>query len=129
MIHPTDRDEAMTYVQSEPDVTILQGEYDKAKLDQETYIESCERAYNDRRNYWPGKSSDLRKHGANAFPWPGASDMEVNIIGERIDTYVSLLTQALDRSNIKAFPTSHASVAKASIVSLFLKWMRKSYIP
>ena len=129
MIHPTDRDEAMTYVQSEPDVTILQGEYDKAKLDQETYIESCERAYNDRRNYWPGKSSDLRKHGANAFPWEGASDMEVNIIGERIDTYVSLLTQALDRSNIKAFPTSHASVAKASIVSLFLKWMRKSYIP
>lgn len=129
MNYESDRDEALTYVQSEPDVNILQMEYDKSRLDQEEYILACERAYNDRRNIWPGKSLDMRKKGANAFPWDGASDMEVNVIGERIDTYVSLLTQALDRSHIKAFPTSHASVAKASVVSLFLKWMRKSYIP
>lgn len=125
----SDQDVAMIYVQSEPDVGALQDAYDKAVLDQEEYIESCERAYNDRRNMWPGKTSDMRKKGANAFPWDGASDMEVNTIGERIDTYVALLTQALDRSHIKAFPTSHNSVAKASVVSMFLKWMRKSYIP
>ena len=129
MNYESDRDEALTYVQNEPDVGILQMEYDKSRLDQEEYIMACERAYNGRRNIWPGKSLDMRKKGANAFPWDGASDMEVNVIGERIDTYVSLLTQALDRSHIKAFPTSHASIAKASIVSLFLKWMRKSYIP
>jgi hypothetical protein len=129
MNYSEDQAQAMIYLQSEPDIGVLSSEYDKAKLDQESYINSCERAYNDRRNIWPGKSPDLRKHGANAFPWDGASDMEVNVIGERIDTYVALLTQALDRSHIKAFPTSHASIAKASIVSLFLKWMRKSYIP
>jgi hypothetical protein len=125
----SDIDVALTYVQNEPNISALQYAYDKAKLDQEQYIESCERAYNDRRNMWPGKSGDMRKSGANAFPWDGASDMEVNIVGERIDTYVALLTQALDRSHIKAFPTSHASMAKASVVSMFLKWMRKSYIP
>lgn len=125
----SDIDVALTYVQNEPNISALQHAYDKAKLDQEQYIESCERAYNDRRNMWPGKSGDMRKSGANAFPWDGASDMEVNIVGERIDTYVALLTQALDRSHIKAFPTSHASMAKASVVSMFLKWMRKSYIP
>jgi len=129
MNYESDRDEALTYVRSEPDVGILQAEYDRARLDQEEYVMACERAYNDRRNIWPGKSQDMRKKGANAFPWDGASDMEVNVIGERIDTYVSLLTQALDRSHIKAFPTSHNSLAKASVVSMFLKWMRKSYIP
>ena len=129
MIYQEDADEAMVYTEGEPNISILQNVYDRAKLDQEWYIEACERAYNDRRNIWPGKGDDLRKHGSNAFPWEGASDMEVNIIGERIDTYVALLAQALDRSNIKAFPTSHASVAKASVTSLFLKWMCKSYIP
>ena len=82
----SDQDVAMIYVQNEPNVGALQDAYDKAVLDQEEYIESCERAYNDRRNMWPGKTSDMRKKGANAFPWDGASDMEVNIIGERIDT-------------------------------------------
>lgn len=125
----SDQDVAMIYVQNEPNIGGLQDAYDKAVLDQEEYIESCERAYNDRRNMWPGKTSDMRKKGANAFPWDGASDMEVNTIGERIDTYVALLTQALDRSHIKAFPTNHTSISKASVVSMFLKWMRKSYIP
>ena len=129
MSYQEEANEAMIYTESEPDISILQEVYDRAKLDQEWYIESCERAYNDRRNIWDGKSEDMRKSGSNAFPWDGASDMEVNIIGERIDTYVALLSQALDRSNIKAYPTSHASVAKASVTSLFLKWMRKSYIP
>jgi hypothetical protein len=129
MNQESDIEKSMIYLQSEPDISALQEAFDKAKLDQEDYIHSCERAYNDRRNIWPSKSPDMRKQGANAFPWQGASDIEVNVIGERIDTYVSLLTQALDRSHIKAFPTSHTSVAKASVVSLFLKWMRKSYIP
>jgi len=129
MSYEEEVEESMVYTEGEPNISILQNVYDRAKLDQEWYIESCERAYNDRRNIWPGKGDDLRKHGSNAFPWEGASDMEVNIIGERIDAYVALLSQALDRSNIKAFPTSHASVAKASVASLFLKWMCKSYIP
>jgi cell division septum initiation protein DivIVA len=123
------QDEAMIYVQNEPNVGALQEAYTDSLRDMDEYMRDCLRSYNERRNRWPGKSQDLRKHGANAFPWEGASDMEVNVIGERIDTYVSLLDQALDRSHIKAFPTSQASMARSAVVSSFLKWMRKSYIP
>jgi hypothetical protein len=129
MTYEEEQDEAMIYASSEPNVSALQDAYKGCMTDLEEYFDTCFRAYEDRRNQWPGKTSDLRKHGANAFPWDGASDMEVNVVGERIDTYVALLEQALDRSHIKAFPTNHTSLGKASIVSLFLKWMRKSYIP
>jgi hypothetical protein len=95
----------------------------------EEYFEACLRSYDDRRNLWPGKSDDLRKQAANAFPWQGASDIEVNVVGERIDAFVAILDQALQRSHIKAFPTSMASMPRASMVSGFLKWMRSSYIP
>ena len=42
---------------------------------------------------------------------------------------MAILDQALQRSHIKAFPTSMASMSRAGMVSSFLKWMRSSYIP
>jgi hypothetical protein len=122
-------DEALIYLDKEPDINALVDAYDTCLIDLDYYFESCLRSYNDRRNIWDGKSDDLRKNGANAFPWQGASDQEVNVVGERIDTYVALFDQALQRSHIKAFPTSMASMPRAAIVSSFLKWMRSTYIP
>ena len=121
--------EALIYLESEPDVRSLAYAYETALIDLDEYFQTCLRSYDERRNIWEGKSDDLRKHGANAFPWEGASDQEVNVIGERIDTYVALFDQALQRSHIKAFPTSMASMPRAAMVSGFLKWMRSSYIP
>ena len=122
-------DESLVYVDKEPDIMALANAYDTCLIDLDYYFESCLRSYNDRRNIWDGKSDDLRKNGANAFPWQGASDQEVNVVGERIDMYVALFDQALARSHIKAFPTSMAAMPKAAVVSGFLKWMRSSYIP
>jgi hypothetical protein len=122
-------DESMIYAEEEPDIQALTDAYNSALLDNDTYFDSCRQSYDDRRNIWPGKSTDLRKHGANAFPWEGASDQEVNVVGERIDSYVAMFTQALSRSHIKAFPTSVASMPRAGVVSGFLKWMLSSYIP
>jgi hypothetical protein len=122
-------DESLIYVDKKPDIGALTNAYDTCLVDLDYYFESCLRSYNDRRNIWDGKSDDLRKNGANAFPWQGASDQEVNVVGERIDLYVALFDQALARSHIKAFPTSMAAMPKASVVSGFLKWMRSSYIP
>ena len=121
--------EALVYADKEPDIGVLADAYDTCLIDLDYYFESCLRSYNDRRNIWDGKSDDLRKNGANAFPWQGASDQEVNVVGERIDMYVSLFDQALQRSHIKAFPTSMASMPRAAVVSAFLKWMRSTYIP
>ena len=130
MSNPVEEQEmSMIYAGKEPDVGALQNAYDTCLLDLEDYFEACLRAYEERRNIWDGKSDDLRKNGANAFPWQGASDIEVNVIAERINTYVSLFDQALERSHIKAFPTSMAAMPRAAVVSSFLKWMRNSYIP
>jgi hypothetical protein len=122
-------DESLVYLDKKPDIGALTNAYDTCLIDLDYYFESCLRSYNDRRNIWDGKSDDLRKNGANAFPWQGASDQEVNVVGERIDMYVALFDQALQRSHIKAFPTSMAAMPKAAVVSGFLKWMRSSYIP
>ena len=130
MSTPTEeQEESMIYVEEGPNVTALADAYDKCLLDLDEYFEACLRSYDDRRNLWEGKSDDLRKQGANAFPWQGASDIEVNVVGERIDAFVAILDQALQRSHIKAFPTSMASMPRASMVSGFLKWMRSTYIP
>jgi hypothetical protein len=122
-------DESLVYVDKEPDIGALTNAYDTCLIDLDYYFESCLRSYNDRRNIWDGKSDDLRKNGANAFPWQGASDQEVNVVGERIDLYVALFDQALARSHIKAFPTSMSAMPRAAVVSGFLKWMRSTYIP
>jgi hypothetical protein len=130
MSAPTEeQEESMIYAEDGPNVMALADAYDNCLIDLEEYFEACLRSYDDRRNLWEGKSDDLRKQGANAFPWQGASDIEVNVVGERIDAFVAILDQALQRSHIKAFPTSMASMPRASMVSGFLKWMRSSYIP
>ena len=122
-------EETLIYAAVEPDVDALRGAYDQCVLQLDQYFELCRRSYDDRRNIWAGKTSDLRKQGSDAFPWDGASDMEVNVIGERIDAFVSILDQALTRSHVKAFPTSTSSIPRAALVSSFLKWMKSSYIP
>ncbi len=119
---------SLIYNDQEPNIGVLAQAYDRARLELEEYYFACSRSYDDRRNLWSGKSEDLRKHGANAFPWEGASDQEVNVVGERVDTYVALCSMASQRSHIKAFPLSVAAVAKAATTSLFLKFMRSSYI-
>ena len=64
--------ESLTYLQDEPDIQTLRYAYDQ------TVTEAGGRTliYADHlmmigRNYWPGKSRDHRKHGADAFPWEG----------------------------------------------------------
>jgi len=121
---------ALTYVEKEPDVKTLRHAYDQTVTELESYFDLCRTSYDDRRNFWPGKSRDHRKHGADAFPWEGASDIEAHTIDERITRLVSLFMSSLDRSNIRAYPVEAGDIAKAKVVSSFLKWMATSgYIP
>jgi len=121
--------EELIYASEEPDIGSLSNAYNTTLADLDKYFDTCLRSFNERRNIWDGKTQDLRKSGSTAFPWQGASDQEVNVVGERINTYISIFDQALQRSHIKAFPTSMASMARAGVVSSFLKWMKSSYIP
>jgi len=121
---------SLTYVQKEPDVETLRYAYEQTTTELEAYFDLCRTSYDDRRNFWPGKSRDHRKHGADAFPWEGASDIEAHTIDERITRLVSMFMSSLNRANILAYPVEAGDTAKAKVVSNFLKWMSTSgYIP
>ena len=86
---------ALTYVGKDPSVKTLRHAYDQTVTELSSYFDLCRSSYDDRRNWWPGKSRDHRKHGADAFPWEGASDMESHVIDERITRLVSLFVSSL----------------------------------
>jgi len=121
---------SLTYVSDEPDIKTLRYAYDETVTELESYFDLCRTSYDDRRNWWAGKSRDHRKHGADAFPWEGASDMECHLIDERITRLVSLFMASLNRANVRAFPVESNDIARSRLVSGFLKWMVTSgYIP
>lgn len=122
-------DSPLTYVQDKPDVLALISAYESTLFDSEQYSQHCREAYDARRNMWPGKASDLRKHGADAFPWDGASDIEVHTINERINKYIALFMGALNRAHIRAYPVEFSDISRAKVLSSFLRWMTSSYIP
>tara|TARA_R100001163_G_scaffold65799_1_gene64994 strand:- start:4840 stop:6927 length:2088 start_codon:yes stop_codon:yes gene_type:complete len=122
--------ESLTYKAKEPDVNTLRYAYEQTVTELESYFDLCRDSYDERRNFWPGKTRDHRKHGTDAFPWEGASDMESHVIDERITRLVSLFMSALNRSNIRAFPVEVGDIARSKLVSSFMKWMVSSgYIP
>tara|TARA_R110000764_G_scaffold12949_1_gene37523 strand:+ start:3002 stop:5095 length:2094 start_codon:yes stop_codon:yes gene_type:complete len=121
-----DYSRAITYLEKEPDIDVLRQAYQSTTNELESYYDVCRTSYDDRRNWWPGKSRDLRKHGADAFPWDGASDLESHVIDERVTRLVSLFMSALNRANIQAFPVEVADVARSKVVTNFLKWMTTS---
>lgn len=122
--------EALTYLSDEPDIRTLNYAYDQTVNELESYMDLCRSSYDDRRNWWPGKTRDLRKHGADAFPWEGASDIECHIIDERITRLVALFMSSLRRANVRAFPVESGDIKRSKLVSGFLKWMVSSgYIP
>jgi hypothetical protein len=121
---------SLTYLNNKPDVPTLRYAYDETVTELEAYFDLCRTSYDDRRNWWAGKSRDHRKHGADAFPWEGASDMEAHTIDERITRLVSMFITSLQRANVKAFPVNVGDIPRAKMVSSFLKWMTSSgYIP
>ena len=118
--------EALTYLDKEPSIKTLRYAYEQTVNELESYFDLCRNSYDDRRNFWPGKSRDHRKHGSDAFPWEGASDIEAHTIDERITRLVSLFISSLNRANVRAFPVESNDAARAKIVSSFLKWMISS---
>jgi len=120
----------LTYVGKAPNVSSLRYAYEETVTELESYFDLCRTSYDDRRNWWPGKSRDLRKHGADAFPWEGASDMESHVIDERVTKLVSLFVSSIQRANVRAFPVEVGDIGRSKVVSNFMKWMVSSgYIP
>jgi hypothetical protein len=107
--------EELTYVSKKPNVKSLRYAYDQTVVELEAYFDLCRTSYDDRRNWWPGKSRDLRKHGADAFPWEGAADMESHVIDERVTKLVSLFISSMKRANVRAFPVEAGDIARSKV--------------
>lgn len=121
--------EALTFTDDEPDVGILAEGYHRTIADASPFLDDCRESYNQRRNLWAGKTTDLRKHGAGVIPWDGASDAEANTVAERINTYVSLCTYALSRAHIQGLAVSADDFGRAASVSKMMKYLRDTWIP
>ena len=119
----------LVYAANKPKVLALRRAFDDTLSDLSGFRNQARVSYDSRRNYWPGKTSDMRKHGAEAFPWDGAADTEPHVTNERIDAYVAFFMTALQRANIRAYPVNGGDIEQAKVVSGFLKWMIKGYIP
>ena len=122
-------DNAQVHAADGPDVGDLLRSYKETISHLGHWTDQCSVSFDDRRNYWPGKRNDLRKSGADALPWEGASDCESLVISERIQAYVALCMYALNRANIRAYPVESGDAGAAQIVSSFIRWMRDSGIP
>lgn len=120
---------ALTYVSAKPDVNYLKLAYDRTVTDLYPYFQQCELSRRERRNEWPGKTTDLRKNGNDAFPWKGASDTEAHVVSERIDTHIAMFMNALRKANIRAYPVGADDIKQSKVISCFLKWMAQTYIP
>ena len=120
--------EALSYVDDDPDIGLLALAYSSTTNGLDSFFQQCERNREARRNEWSGKSHDQRKNSEDAFPWKGASDQEVHVVSERVDTHVALAMAALSRSHVKALAVKMESMPRASTVSAFAKWMMSNYI-
>ena len=50
---------SLTYLSEKPDVPTLRYAYDETVTELEAYFDLCRTSYDDRRNWWAGKSRDL----------------------------------------------------------------------
>ena len=108
--------------EEKPDVDGLKEDFERAKANLSWWMDKAEDAREVRFNEWAGKSGDGKKHGPEAFPFDGASDLDPNVINPLIDGDVATLTQALSQANLVAAPVESGDIASAKLVSEFLKW-------
>ena len=123
--------EAAGYYIGEPDVKMMSKWFYDTHLGLTDWLDECDDNFNTRFLFWRGKSNDGRKHareGEEPFPWDLASDMEVPLIDETVQTRKALLINALRKANIMANPSGGDDLERARMVSGFLKWMVSTLI-
>ena len=124
-------DPELLYASKEPDVDYLIQAYQTTQSDLGEWLDRRQRDWDVRNCQWAGKSSDFKKHTSltstgEVFPWDGASDQEVRLADELIGCRVAMCMNAIRRAHIVATPTESNDVARASVISNFLRWLIQS---
>ena len=124
-------DPELLFVSKEPDVGYLQETYRRTKSDLGEWIDRRQRDYDTRNCLWAGKSDDFKKHTSlsetgEVFPFDGASDQEVRLVDETINTMVSMSLNAVRRAHIVATPVESEDMERANVISSFIRWLVNS---
>lgn len=114
-----------------PDLRKLTAHYREVVEDLTDHIEQAEENHDTRYCIWGGQSNDQRKHAVagsdnQPFPWEGASDLRVPVADEIVNHGVALDTVALARANVRAVAVEGGDLAKAAVVSNFMRWLLQS---
>ena len=124
-------DPELLYASKEPDVDYLIQAYKTTQSDLGEWLDRRQRDWDVRNCQWAGKSNDFKKHSSllstgEVFPWNGDSDLEVRLADELIGCRVAMCMNAIRRAHIIATPTEHNDVARAAVISNFLRWLINS---
>ena len=126
--------EALEFVGSKPDVMALSAAYEETRTQLNEFMEQKSRDFDSRFQVWAGKSRDNRKHArgpgdSEPFPWDGASDMDCPLLDDVINSHRSMIMSGIRRANLVATPVETGDVERASVVSMFLKWLINARMP
>jgi hypothetical protein len=123
-----DPDKQMVDEGGGPNMLRLALAYQEVVADLNPRIEQDELNYETRHCIWPGQTKDQRKNATKSgdsgpFPWKGASDLRVHVVDEIINHGVALDLLALGKANIRAVAVEGGDLAKAAVVSNFMRWL------
>ncbi len=117
-----------------PDFSLLKKAFEDTVSNLQSFTNQCDENFNVRYAIWPGQSADGRKHAREGAkidptPWDGASDLQVFLTDEAINSKVAMNCMAFRRANISAMPVEGNDIKRAKDVANFMKWLIQTQIP
>lgn len=136
--------ESLTGVSADPDLQEINTEkgpdfntlvlgFREAFDGNQLFRDICEQNAMTRYARWPGQAQDGKKHSRDygktePTPWDGASDLQIFLADEAINSYVAMEGLAIQKANIVAVPVEGNDIKRAKNVSNFMRWLIKTQI-
>lgn len=111
----------------EPKLESMVDELEQANTDTSFYLTRLRHAHNWWRSIWPGQTVDGRKHrqyiGEEAFPWEGAADARLRVVGTLVKDHVTISKMAFRRGKIQVRSMRPLQEARQSAIGTkLLNW-------
>lgn len=118
----------------EPDFSLLKRGFEDTVNNLQSFLNQCQDNYNTRYALWAGQSADGRKHSREGAkidptPWDGASDLQVFLCDNAINSKVAMLLMSFFRAQISAMPIEGNDIKRAKDVEAFMRWLILTQIP
>lgn len=119
-----------------PDHALLTKAFEECQAGLQTVFDQCYANYTTRFALWSGQSSDGKKHAREGSkidptPWDGASDLQVFLADDAINSKVAMKCLAFRKASVVAVPVngSGTDIKRGKEVSSFMRWEVLTQIP